>query len=682
MGQRSTGRTLFSVDVGGTFTDVVMVRDGQIHVTKVPSNAKAAHLPVIEGARRLGVQDAAVFNHASTKGLNAVLTRSLPKVGFVTTQGHRDMLDAGRCMRPMDNQTDARWHRPFGDAARPLVRRYLRRGAHERILASGQVLIELDEDQARGELQLLKRCGIQGLAICLINSFVNPAHEQRLLVLAGEIFGPTFPVSASFQVGPRAKEYARASTCVIDVMMKLIYEDYAQVLDAQLRAGGFYGKLNFADCTAALIPWREAITAPHRILFAGPAAGAAACCGLGAAIGDGNLIGCDVGGTSTDVTVIVGGAPFINDSFQIEHDLLVNTLSTEVASVGAGGGSIVSVSASGDLRVGPHSAGATPGPACYGRGGTRPTVTDACVLMGILDPGAFADGQIQLDLAAARRAFESLDCRMSLPERVHFAWRIALNNIGEEVARCALRHGVDTRDFSVMAFGSAGPMLLAGVLELVKARRLIVPPHPGLFSAIGLLSTDFVYASSRSQYLMLTPDSAVQIEAIFGALEAQLRERLGTEEVMVRRSFDGRLAGQSWETPFINVDAAALGARGPAALIEEFHAEYARRNGVCFAQIPVQGVTWRVQMIVPTEKLSWQAWPTRDAEPTPIGRRTLRYLGNQDIQAQVYQRAALAAQHTLHGPALIVEPLATTLVLPGQSARIGRVGEIIITEAP
>jgi N-methylhydantoinase A len=675
------GRTLFSVDVGGTFTDVVMVRDGDIHVTKVPSNAAATHLSVIEGARRLGVQDAAVFNHASTKGLNAVLTRSLPKIGFLTTQGHRDMLDAGRCMRPMDNQTDARWHRPFGDAARPLVRRYLRRGIQERILATGDVLIGLDETQARGELELLKRCGIQGLAICLINSFVNPAHEQRLLTLARELFGAQFPISASFLVGPRAKEYARASTTVIDVMMKLIYDDYAHVLDSQLRAAGFTGELNFADCTAALIPWRDAVSAPHRILFAGPAAGAAACCGLGAAIGDGNLIGCDVGGTSTDVTVIVDGAPFINDSFEIEHDLLVNTLSTEIASVGAGGGSIVSVSPSGDLRVGPQSAGATPGPACYGRGGTGATVTDACLLMGILDPKQFAAGQIQLDATAAARAFESLDCRMSQEERVRFAWKIALNNIAEEISRCALRHGVDTRDFSLMAFGAAGPMLLAGVLDLVKARRLIVPPHPGLFSAIGLLSTDFVYANSRSQYLLLMPDSAAQIEAIFATLEAQLRERLGGgDEVRVRRSFDGRLAGQSWETPFITVDWPALKDRGPAALTAEFHAEYARRNGVSFPQIPVQGVTWRVQLIAPTEKLAWRALAPSRGKPIPIGERTLRYLGPGEISAPVYQRAALGAGDSIAGPALIVEPLATTLVIPGQTAQLGPVGEIIITE--
>jgi N-methylhydantoinase A len=679
------GRTLFSVDVGGTFTDVVMVRDGDIHVTKVPSNAAATHLPVIEGARRLGVHAAAVFNHASTQGLNAVLTRSLPKIGFVTTQGHRDMLDAGRCMRPMDNQTDARWHRPFGDAARPLVRRYLRRGIHERILATGEVLIGLDESQARAELEILRRCGIQGLAICLLNSFVNPAHERRLLELAAEVFGAGFPVSASCNVGPRAKEYPRASTTVIDVMMKLIYDDYAQVLDSQLRASGFAGSLNFADCTAALIPWRDAVSAPHRILFAGPAAGAAACRGLGAAIGDGNLIGCDVGGTSTDVTVLVNGAPFINDSFAIEHDLLVNTLSTEVASVGAGGGSIVSVSPSGDLRVGPQSAGATPGPACYGRGGTRPTVTDACLLMGILDPHGFAAGQIRLDAVAAAAAFDALDCRMSHAERVRFAWKIALNNIAEEIARCALRHGLDTRDFSLMAFGSAGPMLLAGVLGLVRARRLIVPPHPGLFSAIGLLSTDFVYADSRSQYLLLMPDTGPQIEGIFDALEAQLRTRLNVDntsaEVIIRRSFDGRLAGQSWETPFVDVDADALRTRGPAALAEAFHAAYARRNGVSFPQIPVQGVTWRVQMIVPTEKLAWRPLRAGAGTPAAVAHRTLRHLGPEEITAPVYQRTALGAGAGIAGPALIIEPLATTLVIPGQLARIGSVGEIVITEA-
>ena len=676
----SAASTLFGVDVGGTFTDIVMVRDGVIHVTKISSDPANPYQPVIEGARRLGTTQAAVFNHASTGGLNAVLTRSLPKIGFLTTAGHRDMLDAGRALRPLDNQTDARWHRPFGDAARPLVRRYLRRGVTERVLASGEIFIPLDETQARAELDLLKRCGVRGVAICLLNSYVNPAHEQRLLQLAREVLGPQVALSASFEVGPRAKEYARASTTVIDVMMKLIYGEYAQALDSGLRRDGFAGALNFADCTAALMPWRDAVAAPHRILFAGPAGGAAACRSLGTAIGDGNLIGCDVGGTSTDVTVLVAGKPFINDSFQIEHDLVVNTLATEVASVGAGGGSIVSVSSTGDLLVGPGSAGARPGPACYGRGGTRPTVTDACLLMGILDPEGFAGGQMTLDVGAARAAFESLDCRMSLDERVRFAWKIALNNIGEEVGKCALRHGIDTRDFSLVAFGSAGPMLLAGALEIVGAHRLIVPRHPGLFSAIGLLSTDFVYADSRSAYIALVPDSAARIEAIFTELEGKLRSRLPADarEVIVKRSFDGRLAGQSWETPFIDVPD-HIDAAGVASLVSAFHTEYRRRNGVAFEGLPIEGVTWRLQLITPSDKLEWEALSVTAELPKPVATRQLNYLAQRPVTAPVYERNQLSPGAQVPGPALIREPLATTLVLPEQRAEIGAHGEIIIT---
>lgn len=677
--------TMLGVDVGGTFTDVVMVRDGKVHVTKVPSDPAHPERSVVAGARRFGVRDASVFNHASTKGLNAVLTRALPKIGFLTTEGHRDMLDAGRAIRPMDNQTDARWHRPFGDVSRPLVRRYLRRGIRERVLATGEALIPLDEAQARDELELLKRCNVQGVAICLINSYANPLHEQRVLALAREVLGPDVAISASFEVGPRAKEYARASTTVIDVMMKLIYGSYARSLDAGLREAEFGGTLNFADCTASLIPWGEAVRAPHRILFAGPAAGAAACQRFGEAIDDGNLIGCDVGGTSTDVSVVSGGTLFTNDSFEIEHDLLVNTLATEVSSVGAGGGSLVKVSASGDILVGPDSAGSTPGPACYGRGGARPTVTDACVLMGILDPQSFADGQIRLDTDAARRAFESLDCRMSLEDRVRFAWQVALNNIAEEVTRCTLRHGVDMRDFSIMAFGSAGPMLLPAALSMLNARRMIVPPNPGLFSAIGLLSTDFVYADSRSAYLMLMPEMAKQIETVFSELEAGLRQRLGSDakHFIVKRSFDGRLAGQSWETPFVPVPEGPINEKRISDILEQFHTEYQRRNGTSFRGMPIQGVTWRVQLIVPTSKVEWQPLDGGGAsqKPKAAGSRELRYLGPKPVNASVYDRASLGASCVIDGPALITEPLATTLVVPDQRATIGRFGEIVITEA-
>ena len=311
-----------------------------------------------------------MFNHASTMGLNAVITRSLPKVAFLTTTGHRDILDRGRIWRPPDRQSDTSWRRPFGDAARPLVPRYLRRGVTERLLADGTVHMPLDEDQARSELEVLDRCAVEGVAICLLNAYVDPVHERRLRELVHESLGEEIAVSISSETSPLAKEYARASTTVVDVFMKLIFSGYARGLDERLRAAGFAGELNFADCAATLLPWDEALRKPFRIVFAGPAAGTVSSRRLGEALGERDLVCCDVGGTSTDVSLVVGGAPFVENTFELEHDLIINALSTEISSVGAGGGSIVSISPAGDVVVGPGSAGSDPGPACYGRGGT------------------------------------------------------------------------------------------------------------------------------------------------------------------------------------------------------------------------------------------------------------------------------------------------------------------------
>ena len=543
---------MLGVDVGGTFTDVVSVRDGRIEVTKVPSSATDPSAPVVEGAQRLGLQDAPVFNHASTMGLNAVITRALPKIGFLTTAGHRDILDRGRIWRPPARQSDTSWRRPFGDAARPLVPRYLRRGIAERLLSDGSVHVPLDEDQARGELVVLKRCAVDGVAICLLNAYVDPAHEQRLRELVHEELGDDVAVSISSETSPLAKEYARASTTVIDVFMKLIFTSYAHRLGDRLREAGFAGELNFADCAATLLPWDEALEQPFRIVFAGPAAGTMSSQRLGEALGERNLVCCDVGGTSTDVSLVVDGAPFVDNTFELEHDLIINALSTEISSVGAGGGSIVSISPSGDVVVGPASAGSDPGPACYGRGGTQPTVTDAALLMGILDPDGFAAGALGLDPELALSAFASLETPLPLEQRIGFAFRIAAANIAEEVTNVVLRRGGDPRDFTLIAYGAAGPMLLPAALDLMHVRRVVVPPHPGNFSALGLLSTDLVYYDVRSAYVLLFPESAPQIERVFEEMEHRLRERAGRDGE-VRRSFDGRLFGQSWETPFVQV---------------------------------------------------------------------------------------------------------------------------------
>jgi N-methylhydantoinase A len=672
---------VLGVDVGGTFTDVVSVRDGRITVTKVASDPADPAAPVVAGARRLGVEGHPAFNHASTMGLNAVLTRRLPKVGFLTTEGHRDMLDRGRIWRPPAAQTDTSWRRSFGDVARPLVPRYLRRGVVERLLADGSVHLPLDEQQARAQLDVLARCHVEGVAICLINAYVNDAHERRLRELAAEVLGPEVPVSISSETSPLAKEYARASTTVIDVFMKLIFTRYAHELDAELRAGGFTGALNFADCAATLLPWAEALEKPFRIVFAGPAAGTMSSAALGEAIGDGNLICCDVGGTSTDISLVVDGEPFVNNTFELEHDLIINALSTEISSVGAGGGSIVSISASGDVLVGPDSAGSDPGPACYGRGGTRPTMTDACLLMGILDADDFAGGELTLDPELARRAFASLDTNLALDERIAFAFRIAVAGIAEEVSNVAIRHGVDPRDFTLVAYGAAGPMLLPAALELMHARRVVVPPHPGLFSALGLLSTDLVFYDSRSAYVMLVPDEAPRIAAVYEEMERRLRERAGIDPGIgaVRRSFDGRLAGQSWETPFVALPDGPIEAATIPELVERFHQAYERRYGNRFDYVPVQGVSYRVELVIPSEKISFTA-AEPSGEPAPAPRRTveLRHLEGAELAAAEHARDALPVGARLRGPAVIREGLSTTLVCPGQVATVGAFGELVI----
>ncbi|MBO9578563.1 MAG: hydantoinase/oxoprolinase family protein [Microbacteriaceae bacterium] len=675
---------MFGVDVGGTFTDVVAIRDGRVHVTKVPSSRADPAGSVVEGARRLGVAGSPVFNHASTMGLNAVLERRLPKIAFLTTEGFRDILDRGTIHRPLDAQTDPAWRRSFGDAARPLVPRYLRRGIRERKTATGATLFPLDEAQARHELEILGRMDVQGVAICLINAYVDPEHELRLRELVHEVL-PDAVVSISSQTSPLAKEYERASTTVIDVIMKLLFDDYAKQLDRELGALGFDGQLNFADCAANLLPWEEALERPFRILFAGPAAGTVSSGHLGRIIGRQHILCADVGGTSTDVSIIVSGKPFVQNTFEIEHDLIINALSTEVSSVGAGGGSLVTVSQAGGILVGPGSAGAEPGPACYGRGGTQPTVTDAVLLMGVLDPHGFAGGEFELDAAAAERAFEALDTPVPFEERVRTTYRLAVAHMAEEILNVAVRHGVDIRDFSLMAYGAAGGMLLPAALDLLPLREVVVPPHPGLFSAIGLLSTDQVTYESESAYVVFSPDSIEDVAAVYERMERSLRDRLGdaAAALPVRRSFDGRLVGQSWEIPFVQLPEGPITAASLPAIAGAFHDAYEARNGNRFDAFPVEGVTYRVEIVVPAEKVEYELAPETAPFPAaPEGALTLSYVAAEPVQAEWFRRESLATGATVTGPAVIREQLSTTYIPPGQQALVGRAGEIVITRVP
>ncbi|WP_235999746.1 hydantoinase/oxoprolinase family protein [Qaidamihabitans albus] len=673
---------LMAVDVGGTFTDVVAVVDGLIVTEKVSTDYNDVAAPVLAGAEAIGVSGIRSFNHASTHGLNAVITRQLPKVGFLNTIGHRDVLDMGRVWRPPSAILDPGWRRSFGDAARPLVPRYLRRGIQERMLADGSVLFELDEDQAREQLEVLKRCDVEGVGICLINAYVDPSHEQRLRELVHEALGDV-PCSISGEVSPLAKEYARASTTLIDVLMKIIYRDYSARLHGGLEELGFAGQLNYADCAATLVPADRAMLQPARIVFSGPSAGTVASAHFGTLIGEDRLLCADVGGTSCDISVVTGGEPFVNTSFELEHDLVVNALANDISAIGAGGGSLITVGPAGEIRVGPESAGADPGPACYARGGTQPTTTDTCLMMGIIDPDNFAGGQFKLDKERARAAFDALDCNLTLPERVRHAYDMAIHNISEGLFNVAMKNGVDPGEYSLMAYGAAGPMLLPAVMDTIRCKQVVVPPNPGHFSALGLISTDQVYTFQRGAYTVLTEDVAEEIRRLYDEMENEARALVGDEtSVTLERSFDGCLVGQSWETPFVPVPSGPIDGAAIAAMVEAFHETYDARSGNRFEHFPVQAATFRVRAVVDTPKVSYPVVPERsDGELVPSRTATLSYLGAEAAdsdEAAVYPRTALRRGDVLAGPAVVVEALSTTHIGAGQVATVGQYGELLI----
>jgi N-methylhydantoinase A len=669
---------MIGIDVGGTFTDIVSLENGVIQTRKVASRQHESYRSVLEGAMQVDLAGAATFNHASTHGLNAIITRRLPKVGFLTTDGHRDVLDMANSWRPAESLTDCRWSRTFSDAREPIVPRYLRRGIHERMTAGGETFLPLDETQAREQLQVLGECAVEGVAICLLNAYVNPAHERRLLELVREELGD-IACSVSSSVSPLAREYERASTTVVDVLMKIIYGPYTELLDSGLRENGFDGQLYFADCAAMLSPASHAMKAPSRIVFSGPAAGTVACSHLGAAIGELHLICADVGGTSCDISVVIDGDPSVQTTFELEHDLIVSTLSMEISSIGAGGGSVVWISPAGEVRVGPRSAGADPGPACYGRGGTEPTTTDVCLLMGILDPDRFAGRRLDVD--RARSAFDALDSVEPVDGLVRTAYQMGISNLSEGVFNTVIKSGIDPRDYSLVAYGAAGPMLLPALLDSIRVKSVIVPPHAGLFSALGLLSADQVFADSVSSYTLLHPDAADRVNDAFAELERRLLERLaGRAAVTLERSFDGQLVGQAWDTPFVAAPGGHIGKEELATMITAFHDHYEARSGNRFEDMPILAVTLRVRAILPTEKLEFPELPQRQhGQLSPRATVTLHHLADEPVDAAEYEREDLYHEDVIKGPAIVREPLGTTLIHAGQIARVGRVGELVIT---
>jgi N-methylhydantoinase A len=684
------------VDVGGTHTDLVLLdaAAGTIAVEKVattPSNPALGIMRGIENFFARGFDLAAVefFSHGTTITTNALLEMRGAKVGLLINRGFRAIQETQGQARD-GNPFDYFFQKPLAIAPQSLTREI-----GGRIDYAGAELEPLDEAAVRQAAAELKAAGVASIAVCFLFSFMNPAHEQRSGALIREIF-PEAHVSLSCAVLSRVREWPRLSATLLNASLAPVLVGYIADLEKRLDAAALTTRQRFLmQSNGGVMPFAAAIAGDKTVhtLLSGPAAGAQASAYLpreeqAAAAG---LVTLDMGGTSCDIAFIEGGAPLeVTEGVVARRQLDVPAL--DLTTISAGGGSIVWLDRAGFLSVGPQSAGADPGPVCYGRGGGDPTVTDADLVCGFLNPDYFLGGGQKLDADAARTALESRiakPLRMTLAEAAAGIRRIVDMRMADEVRVFAARRGVDLSEFALLPFGGAGAVHAAAVAAELGMRRIIVPPRPGAFSALGLLCTDVLHDTIRSELCPLDRLDPAHGEAIFGELESKAAGELAAEGLdpaaaMFEREFDMRYAGQGYElrVSLGGLGQGALDADTLAGARARFDAVHERIHGHAAKEKGVEIVSYRLRVRVAVPKFSPQeldAHPAAPPAPVAIkGRRRVFFAADAPTDTTVYDRDRLDVGATFGGPAIVEQFDATTVVPHGWRACVDRYGNLIL----
>ena len=662
------------IDVGGTFTDFILMDevDGSIAVFKQPSVPARPARAILEGLkaflRREGVAAADLrqyFANGSTLAVNTIIQRSGAVTGLLVTEGFRDVLEMRRTRLPGAPSF-------YADRPVPLVRRRHVREIRERIRADGSVHAPLDPDQVEAAAQALLADEVESLAICFLHSYRNPAHEAAAAARIRARFPEVF-LSVSSEIWPQQREYERALAAVMNAHVGRTLATYFHDIEQGVRALGVTCPVMTSKSNGGIMTARRAARVPVETLLSGPASGVIAAAALGRQAGYHDLIGFDMGGTSADVAVVVGGeVPTSTESAVGDFPVVLPAVA--VHCIGAGGGSIAWVDAAGVLKVGPQSAGADPGPACYARGGDRPTVTDAYVALGIIDPDKFLGGTFRLDADRARAAINALGRRLGFDEQASAAsvLRVATANMYAQFLPLMARYGVDSTDFAILAYGGAGPTHACLLAQEVGVRRVIVPPTPGAFCALGCLVADARADFVRTFYRSAARLPADELEAVFGALEAQARawldeEGLAFAETRFLRGAEMRYAGQSYEVP-VWLD----GERGEAkaSLVARFHGRHHAVYGHSDPAAPVEFIDLRVQVVGVASKpqLGGVRWQSRRSDGET--RRRGAWTPSGEAEVAVYDRAALAPGHRLEVPCIVEQYDTTIYIPPGFAARV------------
>ncbi|MFO1068388.1 MAG: hydantoinase/oxoprolinase family protein, partial [Geminicoccaceae bacterium] len=613
----------------------------------------------------------------TTVATNALLEHKGATVAYVTTRGFRDVPFIQRGNRKY--HYDMSWVKP-----KPLAKRRHCFELTERIDAYGKVLTPLDPAEVREVARQIKaNPEIEAVAVCLLFSYLNPDHEMQVEAILKEEL-PHLPLSISYAVLPKWKEYERASTVIADAYLKPVVSAQLGAMRRRMTESGLTARTVVIKSNGGEMTLEAAAAAPVNLVVSGPTGGVIASRHLAGLTGIDHLVTIDMGGTSTDVSTVIGGKESFTTAFEIEWGVPIQIPIVDIRTIGAGGGSIAWIDKGGMLRVGPHSAGAKPGPACYGRGGTEATVTDANVVLGRLDPDNFLGGSMKLDAAAARAAVATVadrlgqtveDCAMAIV-------RIANNNMMGALRSVLIERGLDPRDFTLCAFGGAGPLHAADLIAEMGIPRAIVPNHPGQFSAYGFIVTDARVDRQRTTQLTsrnFDPARATEIMAtLVRESAAELAEQGYSAGLEIHRGLEMRYLGQNYELE-LPVSAEALDSGGEA-LWQAFHDAHQARFGFSIPGEIIEIVNYTVTAIARTPKPDLPRLPPAEGPPEPTARRSVVFVDGR-AEVPIFQRGQLRAGHLVPGPALVEEPASVTVLNPGQQLRVDDWGNLLIESA-
>ena len=688
MSARTSAPFRVGVDIGGTFTDIVFLRpDGRLDKRKVPSTPGDYSQAIIDGVRaycgenNIATERVAEFVHATTVATNAILERKGARTALLTTEGFRDVLELRRIRIPLSYDLD--WEKPV-----PLVERALRFGVNERIDARGNIVTALEPAALEAIVAQLMAAEVQTLAVCFLHSYRNPAHEQ----LAGELLRRRLPqvlTSLSCEVLPEMLEFERTSTTVVNAYIAPLISHYLDALRTQLAANNVRAPLLVMQSNGGLISVTSAMRSPVTIIESGPAAGVVAAARLARECGYPNVITLDMGGTTTKASIIergemlraheyeVGSAVSVSSRLVRGSGYLIRIPVIDVSEVGAGGGSISRLDSGGALRVGPRSAGAVPGPACYGQGNTEPTVTDANLVLGYLVSDSLAGGTLRVNRELAIKAIEKIaaPAGLTLLDAAFGIHTVANSNMVRAIRSVSVERGRDPGEFVMMAFGGAGPIHAAGVAEELGIGKVLVPPAPGVFSAFGLLRAEVEHHAARTVLTSTADLDCSEVERVLDHMRSDLLARIrdeGFAESAVRMAgfVDLRYRGQSSDitVPLASLCITPAELRGAEAAFEaEFERTYGHRGETKEFEL----VSCRLVMTVARGIEHGNEWAADAMETQIPGADREIYFGRERgmLRTQVLSRRMLAGGGC-RGPAIIQEYDTTIVVPPGWSAAL------------